>query len=346
MKIYLVSYQSIMLNRGGPTYKVLHLKNALSALGVEVELFNMWDSNLEISEKELVHIFNAGLATFSLARNLVAYGAKYVVNPIFFSNHDAFLLRSYRLLENLATSLLPRTYSDYRLTRETCLLAEKILPNTTAEQELLIKGLQLPRRKMQVIHNGVEKRFAQADPSLFIKQYGLKDFILYVGHLGPDRKNGLNIIKSLQKIDHPSVIIADILHNEEGEKCRREIEKSSNITLIEWLKHDDPLFASAYAACDTFILPTKYETPGRAALEAGLAGAKIVITPRGGTREYFREMAEYPNPHSVDSITLHIETALNKSKTSDLKEFILQNFVWEVIAEQTKAMYEEVIKNG
>jgi len=51
-----------------------------------------------------------------------------------------------------------------------------------------------------------------------------------------------------------------------------------------------------------FILPTRYETPGRAALEAGLAGANVVITPYGGTREYSEEFAEYAEPHSVDSI--------------------------------------------
>jgi len=43
------------------------------------------------------------------------------------------------------------------------------------------------------------------------------------------------------------------------------------------------MLASAYAACDVFVLPSMFETPGIAALEAGLAGAKIVITKYGGT---------------------------------------------------------------
>lgn len=333
-----------MLNRGGPTYKVLHLKEALQKIGVDVQLFDMWDFDLKLEQGDLVHIFNAGIATYSLAKNLVAYGAKYVVNPIFYSNHDPFLLRSYRTIENLISKFMIRSYSDYQLTRDTCLSAQKILPNTKDEGELLVKGLQLPRSKMKVIHNGVEKRFADSDPELFIKKYGLKDFILYVGHLGPNRKNGRNIIKALQKTDHPAVIIADILHNEEGNWCRQEIANSKKIKLIEWLRHDDPLFASAYAACDTFILPTKYETPGRAALEAALAGAKIVITPRGGTKEYFQQMAEYPDPLSVESIKMHIEKSLNKPKNDDLKNYISTNFIWEVIGKQTKKMYEEVLK--
>jgi glycosyltransferase involved in cell wall biosynthesis len=229
------------------------------------------------------------------------------------------------------------------MTKDICDNADKVLPNTIAEGELLEKGLWINPNKIQIIHNGVEARFADADPSLFQKKYNLKDFILYVGHLGPDRKNGRNIIKALQKLDHPAVIIADVLHNPEGEWCRREIEKSKNITLIEWLNHDDPLFASSYAACHTFILPTKYETPGRAALEAGLAGANIVITPRGGTKEYFEDMALYPNPLSVESIVKSIEKSLNRKKEVILKEHIQKNFIWEVVAEQTLRMYQNVI---
>jgi len=202
--------------------------------------------------------------------------------------------------------------------------------------------MNVDRDKTQVIHNGVEKHFAEADATLFQKKYGLKDFVLYVEHLGPDRKNGKNIIKALQQIDHPVVIIADILHNKEGEWCRKEIEKSNNITLIEWLKHDDPLFASAYAACNTFILPTKYETPGRAALEAGLAGANIVITPNGGTKEYFMKYAEYPNPHSVGAIVKAIEVSLNTKKNDILKDYIQKNFIWDIIAERTLDVYKEI----
>ncbi len=239
--------------------------------------------------------------------------------------------------------LFIRSISDYRIINSICNNAEKVLPNTIDEGNLLVKGMSVDRNKIQVIHNGVEKRFAEADASLFQKKHGLKDFILYVGHLGPDRKNGKNIIKALQKIDHPAVIIADILHNEEGEWCRKEIEKSNNIKLIEWMNHDDPLFASAYAACHTFILPTKYETPGRAALEAGLAGANIVITPNGGTKEYFGDMAFYPAPDSVDSIQKSISDALNITRNENLKDYIMKRFIWSIIAKETVQMYKSVL---
>lgn len=344
MQIYLASYQSLLLNKGGPTYKIMSLHKALQERGLDVRLFDMWHP-FQKSEKKIFHLFNAGIAMYSLAQNLDVLGAKYLVNPIFFSNHSTTLLRGYQMLDKVAHSFLKRSYSDYSITRSICEKAARVLPNTMAESRLLQKSLQIDPRKIQVIENGVEARFAHADPSFFQKKYHLQDFVLYVGHLGPDRKNGRRIIKALQKLDHPSVIIADVLHNAEGELCRREINRSKNILLIEWLDHDDPLFASAYAACDTFILPTKYETPGRAALEAGLAGAKIVITPKGGTKEYFLDLALYPDPLSENSILQQVENSLNRKKNNDLKDHILKNYIWEVIAEKTEKIYHQVLNN-
>ncbi len=342
MKIYLASYQALCLHQGGPTYKLEHTKKALNNLGYDVRYFDMWDRTNVPTKNDIVHIFNASVSTYALAKNLKNLGVKYLVNPIYFSNHSAQKIRMYRKLDSLWQKVFIRSYSDYSLTKFVCDNAEFVLPNTIAEGELLINGLEVNRNKTEVIHNGVEERFAEADPTIFQKRYGLKDFILYVGHLGPYRKNGLNIIKALSKVDAPVVLVADVFDDAAGLQCRNEISKSKNITHIEWIDHDDELLASAYAACKVFALPTRYETPGRAALEAGLANANIVITPNGGTKEYFGDFAEYIDPDSVQSITDAVERSLNKPKTDELKNHILQNYIWPVIAKKTVEIYKKV----
>ncbi|MCF7919144.1 MAG: glycosyltransferase family 4 protein [Candidatus Cloacimonetes bacterium] len=344
MRIFIYSYPSLHINRGGPTYKTAMVFELMQKLGADVHLFDMWDATQKLSSSDLFYVFTANIGTYPLTVNLEAAGIRYVVNPIFYSNHSPSLIRLYRNLEKPFKSFFPRTQSDYDLTERVCQGAELILPNTWAEQELLQKALHLKNKKFQVIPNGVEKRFADASPELFHKKFGLKDFVLYVGHLGPVRKNGLNIIKALQQIDVPCVVIADILKNREGELCRQEMEKSSNIHYLGWVDHNDPLLASAYAACHTFVLPTRYETPGRAALEAGLAGANIVITPKGGTREYFSEYALYPEPLQIDSIVKTIRKSLDTAKNPLLRERILQKYTWETVVADTldilKTLYE------
>jgi glycosyltransferase involved in cell wall biosynthesis len=103
------------------------------------------------------------------------------------------------------------------------------------------------------------------------------------------------------------------------------------------------MLASAYAACDVFALPSLFETPGIAALEAGLAGAKIAITPFGGTKDYFGPLADYTDPYSVDSIRRGIRNALNRKKDSALREHIKKEFLWSRVAEKTKAVYQSVL---
>ena len=343
MKIYFASYQEVLINRGGPTYKIFCLKQALEKIGVQVELFNMWNKNLNLTNKDFVHLFTANMNTYSLAKNFALKSVPYVVNPIFYSTHSGSIIKAYRKIEKMLSPILKRTYSDYFFTEEICRNAKMFLPNTKAEGELLCQAFDLEYSKSEVIYNGVEKRFAEADSSLFEKKYGLKDFVLYVGHLGSARKNGKRLVQSLQKLDVPSVIIADVLNTPEGKWCEEEIQKSSKITLIKWIQHDDPLLASAYAACDVFALPTLFETPGRAALEAGLAGAKIVITPHGGTKEYFQYNAIYSDPFSVKQMTEDLEKALNDSKSETIKNFIMNNFTWEKIAQQTKKLYQKFI---
>ena len=339
MSIYFYSYPSLNINPGGPTYKTAMLHKHLTRLGMDVKLFDMWD-NIKFTKEDIFYIFSANISTYPLTVNLTQRGIRYIVNPIFFSNHSAVKIRLYRNLEKPFRSIFKRSISDYDITETICRDAEKVLPNTASERDLLRDAFDLKADNFQVIHNGVEKRFADADPSMFQKKYGLKDFVLYTGHLGPVRKNGLNIIKAMQKLDAPCVIIGDTLKNAEGTKCLTEIEKSSNITYLGWIEHNDPRLESAYAACHSYILPTRYETPGRAALEAGLAGANIVITPKGGTREYFAEYALYPDPLDVNAIARSIEGSLNKKKDAKLKDRILKNYIWEVIAAQTKELIE------
>jgi glycosyltransferase involved in cell wall biosynthesis len=216
------------------------------------------------------------------------------------------------------------------------------LPNTTEEKNLISNGFSISPNKFSIIPNGVSERFLSADPDLFYKKYGLKDFILNVGHIGPKRKNVLALVKALEKINHQTVIIGKILNTGETEEVKQIIQKNKNILLIEELGNNSPLLASAYAACNTFVLPSLFETPGIAALEAALCGAKIVITPFGGTKDYFKDMAEYVNPKSIESIQKGIEKSLNLPKADVLQNFIKENFLWSKIAQLSEAIYESV----
>ncbi len=342
MKILFASYQSISFMRGGPTYKIKHLKTSLEKLSINIDLFNQWEN---INNYDLVHLFNAHSGTYHLAKSLQNKNIKYIVNPIFYSQHSEKILSSYLFAQSMINKILKGTLSEISMVKDVCKNSEFILPNTIDEKNIIKNGMNLNSSKFHIIHNGVEKRFFNANPDLFVKKYNISDFILHVGHIGAERKNTFRFLKAIENIDYPCVIIGNVLNNLEGRKCLDLIKSNKNILFLDWVKHSDPILESAYAACKAFVLPSLYETPGRAALEAGLAGSNIVITPFGGTKEYFLNFAQYTNPYSIQSIQNSIIKALNSPKTSNLSKYINDNFLWDKIAQQTKSLYIDILKN-
>jgi glycosyltransferase involved in cell wall biosynthesis len=343
MKIALASYQSLMLIRGGPHVVITQLKKHIEHLGVDVDYYDMWKNADELLKNSLVHLFGCNMEIYSLALNLKQRGLKYVHNPIFFTRRSERSIRLTCAIQKQINRFYSGIYTDYGLVQRICRNADLVLPNTIEEGRLINQGLKIPNEKIKVIHNGVSEEFMIGDPMLFIRQYGLRNFILNVGHIGPPRKNTLALVKALALIDHPAVIIGRITPDVESEMIISESRKNKNLLIIDGLDHHSPMLASAYAACEVFVLPSRYETPGLAALEAGLAGAKVVITPFGGTKDYFDDMAEYVNPYSEHDIRRGIMLALNKPKVAALKEHIQKYFIWPVIAQYTIDMYQQVL---
>jgi len=342
MRICLATYHSVMMLKGGPRTQILQMKRCLEESGVEVSLFNSW-AEIQKDEVDLIHLFGANLGTYHFAREVHKLAIPMVVTPIFFTRHSSPFVRSVVGLHGMIRTIARGTWTDYGLASEICSWARFVLPNTLREAELVQRGLGIPKDKIMIIPNGVEKRFYDADPTLFRKQYGIGDFVLNVGHIGPARKNIFRLICALEDVNVPAVIIGRIEQNEYGLRCLDRAKKNPRLTILDAVPNESEFLASAYAACDVFALPSLFETPGIAALEAALGGAKIAITKYGGTEDYFGPHAEYLEPTSVELIHHAIVTALNKQKNPSLREHVYGEFLWERVAEQTVQIYKRVL---
>lgn len=339
-RILFGSFQALNLMEGGTKTQVLMLKKYLEGLGVEVSLFRDF-TDYSPKDFHLFHLFAAEGGTYHLGRVIKELGMKIVVSPIFYSRQFPLRLR----LITSSFSFLRRFYgiwTEHIYVKELCTMADWVAPNTEKEREILIKGLGIKKDKITVIPNGVEERFYYAQPDLFFEAYKLKDFLLYTGHIGWGRKNLLRFLRVLERLKHPAVLIGKVIDTEYTKRCLAIVERCPWIKIIDHLPHSSPLLQSAYAACSVFVLPSFYETPGLSALEAGLAGAKVVITQYGGTEEYYKEFATYINPYSEKSIEKGIREALTKKKSEDLREHIRKNFLWQSAAEKLLSLYQKL----
>lgn len=343
MNVCFVAQQSITMVGGGPATQVRETARHLASEGVKVSFFNQWEP-FDPERFDLVHIFGANSMTYDIALRMEHFRQRFVVSSIFFTLHRPWAIRATRAAERLLKRFASGLSTDYGVSSHICRMAEAALPNTRSEGKILSEGFGVDPRRITVVPNGVDARFADADPSLFVRTYGVRDFILNVGHIGSRRKNVLALIRALASIDVPAVIVGKVHEGEYGRACLEEARRNPNITIIEGLANDSAMLASAYAACRVFALPSLFETPGIAALEAGLAGARICITRYGGTDDYFGDRAVYVDPHSVSSIREGIERSLARSDTAGLREHIRENFLWPSVAKKTAEVYRNVLR--
>lgn len=338
MRVLFGSFSAITVLGGGVEVQTRSLARELRTLGVTVDLFDPWQ-RYDLKQYDFFHLFGAHVGTYHLGRAVHSLGTRLVVTPVFYSRHSprriAAIVAAARQMRRCGGF-----WTEHLFCWELCRSSVAVLPNTRDELEMMVHGFGISRQQTVEIPNGVEERFYNADPEPFQQQFGMKDFVLYVGHIGWGRKNLLPLLRVLLRKKLPAVLIGPVVDTDYGRECLALAQTARHITVIPGLPIGSPLLASAYAACDTFVLPSLYETPGLAALEAGLAGAKLCITKYGGTREYFGDYAEYIEPRSEDSLSAALDRSLAKPKTSALRQHIHKHYLWSEAGKKLAETYQ------
>jgi glycosyltransferase involved in cell wall biosynthesis len=328
---------------GGGENQLIQTGRALEDLGHVVRLFSCWTDRLD--EARLLHLFGMSREGLELARMARALGVPVVLSPICWVEPRAIAANaptpSRRFLERMKWQLrrfVPRLACWRRALLH---LADAILPNSDAEGRQLAMLFGAERSRIHPVPNGVHPHFALADPAPFRERYPLGEFVLYVGRIEP-RKNVLGLIEAIRPLGIPLVAIGAVppSSNEYGRACR-----NAGGRLVHWLgsfDHDDPMLASAYAATSVLALPSWFETPGLAALEAAAAGTPVVVTPFGSAREYFGPLAEYARPDRPAEIREAVCRAMRSQRGRELSAHVCSRYAWSEVARRTAELYDQV----
>jgi glycosyltransferase involved in cell wall biosynthesis len=326
---------------GGAEVQINHTKKLLEKnYNLTIKLYNLWVD--KIDQYQLLHIFNP--CSFPIESNyLVNYSlankVKVVISPIFWEYFkNAFIYYIYKTYLNYFAYLSNNSYYYLKKTFE---VSDIILPNTEAEKNYLKKYFSISHDRFLTIPNGVSPTFKDGDPEVFKKKYGINNFILCVSNIYP-RKNILNLIKAFNKsdLDTKLVIIGNDVDKKYYELCKYNSNK--NTIFIPPLLHESDLLHSAYKSAKVVATPSLFETPGLAALEGGLAGANILITKNGGTKEYFKSYAYYVDPLNEKDIIKKLIESYHSPKNDSLSKHILNNYTWDKVAEQTVKAYNRI----
>ncbi|MBN1941228.1 MAG: glycosyltransferase family 4 protein [Candidatus Diapherotrites archaeon] len=342
MRILFNTSPNAFKNMGGGEIQLLKTKAELERLGHKIEIFN---GTQNIGEFDLVHNFNIHRDTFRVLEKAFAAKVPVAISTIYWPSLKYSLKWNKgigRKAKAIAVELINRLdVFGFSSVKKTISQASVLLPNSEAEKKVLVKQFRAKTEKIFPVCNGVDARFANANKKEFEKKFGLKDFVLYTGRI-EERKNVLALIRAMNKLNEKLVIIGDAKQGSEKYYNQCRAEAGENIVFLKSIPHDSKLLESAYAACGVFALPSWYETPGLAALEAGLAGANIVVTREGCTKEYFGWLASFVNPADKRDIEEKITYELKKGKDPRLRKHIMKNFLWENTGRQTLEAYKKI----
>ena len=217
-----------------------------------------------------------------------------------------------------------------------------LLPNSLAEARQLSRYFLLPPSRIHVVPNGADPRFAQAAPTAFVQRTGLHHFVFCPGRLEP-RKNQLGLLRAMRDWPGPIVLMGDPAPGQEAYAAACRQEAGTNVHFLPRLAHDDPLLASAYAACGCVVLASWFETPGLAALEAAMQGAPLVLPTEGACQEYFGPWAWYVRPTDLAGIHQAVEKALQSGRNPRLAQHVLRHYTWQQTAEATWQAYRRAM---
>jgi glycosyltransferase involved in cell wall biosynthesis len=321
MRILFNTYSVAFDCPGGGEVQLIKSREALERAGVQVLLYDIWHPQFD--KVDAVHYFSVQGGSSSFCAYAKQRGLPLLISPIIWLTE-----------ENVHE--MPLAEIRYLLG-----ISDLILPNSKTEADQLFNFFSLDPGKFVVTHNGIDETFSERVPGdLFKEHFGQKEpFVLNVANL-ESRKNQLALIRAMRGLGIDLVLLGNVRFSSYFEECMKE--GADFVRYLGYVDHDSDLLKSAYAACETFVLPSTLETPGLAALEAAASGAKLVVTSVGSTQEYFKDMATYVDPRSVLDIRQGVVKSLKEPKNDWLRSYVLENFTWNHTAARLTEAYIQV----
>jgi len=368
MKILFQSRKTLFSGPGGDTIQILKTKEYLEKLGVEVDISTKLEP--DVSNYDLVHIFNLmrPQEVYLQAKNAKKHGKKIALSTIYglyteyektarggiiqnFSN----ILTPYQIeyLKILARGILDKEIHKgtlnvffrgyYNTLTEILGIVDILLPNSQSEMNRIRCNFNCTSKLYTIIPNAVDSTLfdynkVEVDDNVL----KFKDCILCVSRI-EGRKCQLNLVRAMKGLPYTLVLIGKPApnHIKYFEQVKREA--GGNVVFLDHIPHSE--LPQYYKVAKVHALVSWMETPGLSSLEAGIMKCNLVVTKKGDTVEYFRNMAFYCEPTSVESIRNAILKACSSPFNEKLCTHIMDNYTWKQTAEMTLKAYELVLKS-
>jgi len=248
-----------------------------------------------------------------------------------------------------------------------CHVANGVIAVSKRTAETLANAFRIPRRKIFVVHNGVDiDRFYPKRSSPIKAELGIEEnarLILYVGHYKPGK--GLKyllaaaprILKSFPNTKFLLVgsPIKPPAFDYVCERILRELTLQLRITDAVYFLRGVPhhRLLELYAASDVFVLPSLSEGFPKVVLEAMACGKPVIATNVGGVPEVIisGQSGIIVGPRDSQKLADAIIQVFSDSQLADKmgvqgRRIVEKYFTWEVTAKETIKVYEKILDSA
>ncbi len=271
---------------------------------------------------------------------------KYVV-----SIHDI----NHLLMPELLPSRTRRIYAE-KMLRLAARVADRIITASNTSKAEIVEHLNVPESKVRVIYNGVSEIFTpQTQFSLLetLKRDHDIDvpYILYVGSLRKHKNvarllEAFDIVRMRLDTDLTLVIVGE--HKKQDDVLQKYVKRHYMTRCVRFLgavPHEKLpiLYSGAYI----FVFPTLYEGFGLPPLEAMACGVPVCMSRLPVLKEVAGNAAAYFDPYDPYNMADVLGSMFhNLDRYEDLSQKgpkRASEFSWKRTAEQTLAVYQEVL---
>ncbi len=302
LRVLVTTYHEAYLEKGGGEHEIHEIKNALRDLGVTADLYGPDSKPLKFYDTVLHFSLHEGGQ--ALLKTVKKAGKRIVLWPnIWLRDNIMMNLDSIQSQIDLADCVVFRSHS---------------------EAQNLAAKIHIPEEKIAFVRTGVQAFFGEpADQDLFRATYGVSDYILWLGLIEPV-KNQLTAIKALRDSKIPILFVGGYRDKEYYDECIKA--SPAHFRFLPQIPPRSELLRSALQSCAVY-LEAALEPAGLSAIEAGLAGASLVLSDDPWTREHFDDLAERVNPQDPLNIRNGVQKVLDNRKLAKCKEMVQQKFL-------------------
>ena len=321
------------LYRGGGEIKAERTREALVRRGVQVDVFGPENSSFG----DVVHFFGTFGYFWGIARYCIERNVPYVCSPIFVTPRTVRRLK-WRAFRQQYLEM--RGPGDHRVLFRN---AKELYFQTSMEQQNAIAFFGNDIAPQSIIPNGVEERFSEGDARLFREKYEISGpYILQTGVVAPN-KGQLALVQALRDSEFTAVILGRVSDASYYEACRRAA--GPNVRFLDAVPHESPLLASAYAGAFAFCLASTDDIFANSAMEAAVAGCRLILGDSWGGQEIYGDWAKWVTPRDSASIreTINDWRKAEHHPAAQSAHF-LSHYSWDRVGEMLANRYAAILE--